>query len=237
MVGRWCRGIATPVPPLTFITPHGFPTHRLAHLLDSLVRVSRRADGPASAGTLSGQLPCKQGAEPLIDLGTPDRRAPHLSGGLYGRARRYQPAPSADSSSGELHQPGRTLPGHPFPLHNFMHSFTRLPAVFSSFPRGTFSLSVSHWYLALDGVYHPIGAAFPNNPTLRKHPVKEWAAGLRGSHPLERYLPVYFGQAHPGSASPDYNSPAEGWRFTCWALPCSLAVTKGIPVGFFSTAY
>ena len=66
-------------------------------------------------------------------------------------------------------------PGHPFPLHNFMHSFTRLPAVFSSFPRGTFLLSVSHRYLALDGVYHPIGAAFPNNPTLRGHSVKGFA--------------------------------------------------------------
>ena len=56
-----------------------------------------------------------------------------------------------------------------------MHSFTRLPAVFSSFPRGTFLLSVSHRYLALDGVYHPIGAAFPNNPTLREHSVKGFA--------------------------------------------------------------
>ena len=40
---------------------------------------------------------------------------------------------------------------------------------FSSFPHGTCSLSVSCLYLALDGVYHPFWAAFPNNPTLRKH--------------------------------------------------------------------
>ena len=186
---------ACAVPPFTFISPHGFTTHRLAHLLDSLVRVSRRADGPVFAGTLSGQLP--EGAKPLIGLGTPDRSAPHLSGGLYGRARRYQQALGANNSSDELYQPKGIGPGHPFPLHNFMHSFTRLPAVFSSFPRGTFSLSVSHWYLALDGVYHPIGAAFPNNPTLRKHPVMGGGAGLRGSHPLERYLPVYFGQTPP----------------------------------------
>ena len=64
-----------------------------------------------------------------------------------------------------------------------MHSFTRLPAVFSSFPRGTFLLSVSHRYLALDGVYHPIGAAFPNNPTLCEHSVKSfaWPTGLSPS--------------------------------------------------------
>ena len=44
------------VPPLTFIAPRGFRTHRLAHLLDSLVRVSRRVDGQASAGAMSTQF-------------------------------------------------------------------------------------------------------------------------------------------------------------------------------------
>ena len=38
-------------------------------------------------------------------------------------------------------------------------------------------------------------------------------------------------------ASPDYNSNAEGARFSSWALPGSLAVTKGILVSFFSSAY
>ena len=27
------------------------------------------------------------------------------------------------------------------------------------------------------------------------------------------------------------------WRFQIWALPCSLAVTEGILVSFFSSAY
>jgi len=38
-------------------------------------------------------------------------------------------------------------------------------------------------------------------------------------------------------ASLDYNSPADGWRFSRWARPGSLAVTKGILVSFFSSAY
>ncbi|KAK0594388.1 hypothetical protein LWI29_019845 [Acer saccharum] len=38
-------------------------------------------------------------------------------------------------------------------------------------------------------------------------------------------------------ASPDYNSNAEGARFSSWALPGSLAVTRGILVSFFSSAY
>ncbi|KAK8634807.1 hypothetical protein V6N13_022688 [Hibiscus sabdariffa] len=38
-------------------------------------------------------------------------------------------------------------------------------------------------------------------------------------------------------ASPDYNSDAEGDRFSSWAIPSSLAVTNGILVSFFSSAY
>ncbi|CAL0335421.1 unnamed protein product [Lupinus luteus] len=38
-------------------------------------------------------------------------------------------------------------------------------------------------------------------------------------------------------ASPDYNSDTEGDRFSWWAFPGSLAVTKGILVSFFSSAY
>ena len=38
---------------------------------------------------------------------------------------------------------------------------------FSSFLRSTCSLSVSRLYLALEEVYLPFRAAFPNNPTLR----------------------------------------------------------------------
>ena len=38
-------------------------------------------------------------------------------------------------------------------------------------------------------------------------------------------------------ASIDYNSPSEGRRFSRWAFPGSLAVTRGILVSFFSSAY
>ncbi|KAI3485445.1 hypothetical protein L1887_51246 [Cichorium endivia] len=38
-------------------------------------------------------------------------------------------------------------------------------------------------------------------------------------------------------ASPDYNSDSEAVRFSSWADPGSLAVTKGILVSFFSSAY
>ena len=53
-----------------------------------------------------------------------------------------------------------------FPSGNFTYCLTLFPKFFSSFPHGTCSLSVSPLYLALDGIYHPFRAAFPNNSTL-----------------------------------------------------------------------
>ena len=71
-----------------------------------------------------------------------------------------------------------------FPLNNFKHFLTLFSKFFSSFPHGTCSLSVSRQYLVLDGTYHQIRAAFPNNPTLRKHLVERSTPCRRGSHPL-----------------------------------------------------
>ena len=51
------------------------------------------------------------------------------------------------------------------PPSGFTYSLTLSSKCFSTFPHGTCSLSVSSQYLALDGVYHPLRAAFPNNPT------------------------------------------------------------------------
>ena len=55
-----------------------------------------------------------------------------------------------------------------FPFSNFTYYLTLFSRCFSSFLHSTCLLSVSCRYLALDGIYHPLWAAFPNNPTLRK---------------------------------------------------------------------
>ena len=53
-----------------------------------------------------------------------------------------------------------------FPFNNFTHCLTPFSRCFSSFLHSTCLLSVSCQYLALDGIYHPFWAAFPNNSTL-----------------------------------------------------------------------
>ncbi|KAC9391497.1 hypothetical protein E3N88_45911 [Mikania micrantha] len=70
-----------------------------------------------------------------------------------------------------------------FPPDNFKHSLTLFSKSFSSFPRGTCLLSVSRQYLALDGIYRPIGAAFPNNPTRRQRLVVRQGPGTTGLSP------------------------------------------------------
>ena len=55
MVGRWCR-LLRALPPVRLLALHGFSTHQLAYMLDSLVRVSRRADWKPCASILSAQL-------------------------------------------------------------------------------------------------------------------------------------------------------------------------------------
>ena len=70
-----------------------------------------------------------------------------------------------------------------FPPSNFKHSLTLFSKSFSPFPHGTCLLSVSHPYLALDGIYHPFRVAFPNNPTHRQRLMVQQGLGPMGLSP------------------------------------------------------
>ncbi|PHT26458.1 Protein TAR1 [Capsicum baccatum] len=78
---------------------------------------------------------------------------------------------------------GASLAPIRFPPDNFKHTLTLFLKSFSSFPRGTCSLSVSRPYLALDGIHRPIWAAFPNNPTRRQRLVVQQGPGTTGLSP------------------------------------------------------
>ncbi|KAK8634437.1 hypothetical protein V6N13_022318 [Hibiscus sabdariffa] len=84
-----------------------------------------------------------------------------------------------------------------FPPDNFKHSLTLFSKSFSSFPRGTCSLSVSRPYLALDGIYRPIRAAFPNNPTRRQRLVVRQGLGTTGLSPSPAPLSRGLGPGPP----------------------------------------
>ena len=70
-----------------------------------------------------------------------------------------------------------------FLFSNFRYSLTALSRGFASFPHGTCTLSVSHQYLAFDGIYHQIRAAIPNNSTRRFPPQALRHTGVSPSTP------------------------------------------------------
>uniref|UniRef100_A0ACD5VWN2 Uncharacterized protein n=1 Tax=Avena sativa TaxID=4498 RepID=A0ACD5VWN2_AVESA len=84
----------------------------------------------------------------------------HLRHPVFGRRRsRQQSTPRAERQTSKSRSAyGRDASPAPirFPSGNFKHSLTLFSKSFSSFPRGTCSLSVSCLYLALDGVYRSI---------------------------------------------------------------------------------
>ncbi|KAL2224196.1 UNVERIFIED_CONTAM: Protein TAR1, partial [Sesamum indicum] len=107
-----------------------------------------------------------------------------------GFGRRLNPrwsAPRADRRTGSRRSTsdrGASPAPIRFPPDNFKHSLTLFSKSFFIFPsRGTCSLSVSRPYLALDGIYRPIGAAFPNNPTRRQRLVVRQGPGTTGLSP------------------------------------------------------
>jgi hypothetical protein len=131
-----------------------FDTSVLAHMLDSLVRVSRRGkenhfvcaqSHPMPANVVNSDVALPQ------DTTKADRQQNHSAHTTSGKGSMVKP------STGFLR----------FRFSNFRYSLTLFSKFFASFPHGTCTLSVSHQYLALDGIYHPIRAAIPNNSTRR----------------------------------------------------------------------
>ena len=118
------------------------------------------------------------------------------------------------------------------PFQQFQVLFTLFSKYFSSFPHGTCSLSVSHQYLALDGIYHPLWSAVPNKSTLRKACVEVFGGGVPGyNRPWQRVIKRIWPPLQTSIAL----CRLQLRRLSVWAIPASVALTNGIPVGFFSS--
>ena len=157
---------AQAIPPVRLLAPTGFATRRLACMLYSLVRVSRRVVWKPYASILWPQFPKDNAA---IHLRQPGDMGGVSTPAFLPPAYLMLTSPTAHAAGRQAGiSPGAPTASKPFPLNNFKHFLTLFSKFFSSFPHGTCSLSVSRQYLALDGIYHLLWAAFPNNPTLRK---------------------------------------------------------------------
>ncbi len=173
---------AQAIPPVRLLALHGLSTHQLAYMMHSLVRVSRRADCSPSASILRTQFP--EDRAPFTPRSVRRHRPGINPDGCPARPTHADQRPAHSTRRKPRLSLGAPTVYNRFPLNNFKHFLTLFSKFFSSFPHGTCSLSVSRRYLALDGIYHQIWAAFPNNPTLGKHLVEQLGGSRRGCHPL-----------------------------------------------------
>ncbi|KAK8670469.1 hypothetical protein V6N13_037087 [Hibiscus sabdariffa] len=162
-------------------------------------------DGPD--GEPAGRRPEHAGAEARRDgaCWVPRSRRRRLHGRIEGPGlgRHHDPRRStarADRRTGSRRSTsdrGASTAPIRFPPENFKHSLTLFSKSFSSFPRGTCSLSVSRPYLALDGIYRPIRAVFPNNPTRRQRLLVRQGPGTTGLSPFPAPLSRGLGPGPP----------------------------------------
>ncbi|KAK8640879.1 hypothetical protein V6N13_008631 [Hibiscus sabdariffa] len=177
---------------------HALKRHPFSGLVDS-------ADGPD--GEPAGRRPEHAGAESRRDdaCWVPRSRRRRLHGRIEGPGlgRHHDPrrsTPRADRRTGSRRSTsdrGASPAPIRFPPDNFKHSLTLFSKSFSSFPHGTCSLSVSRPYLALDGIYRPVRAAFPNNPTRRQRLVVRQGPGTTGLSPSPAPLSRGLGPGPP----------------------------------------
>ncbi|CAA7020073.1 unnamed protein product, partial [Microthlaspi erraticum] len=156
------------IPPISFLAPYGFNhplTRTHVRLLGPCFKTGRM--GSPQADARSTQMP-RHAVKARHHL-NPRRSTPRIDR----RTGLLRSASDRDASPAPIR----------FPPDNFKHSLTLFSKSFSSLPRGTCSLSVSRPYLALDGIYRPIGAAFPNNPTRRQRLVVRQGPGTTGLSP------------------------------------------------------
>ena len=155
-------------PPVHFHCACGFGTRTLARLVDSLVRVSRRAACCYYASALAEARSSARAGRIAPWAITPPERLNSQGLSAAAQAGAGPLAGRVNGPVGPAEHPRSSSCRMRFPRNNFTCCLTLFSKCFSSFDHSTCALSVSGRYLALDGIYHPIRAAFPNNSTLRR---------------------------------------------------------------------
>ncbi|KAL2225492.1 UNVERIFIED_CONTAM: hypothetical protein Sindi_3097900 [Sesamum indicum] len=200
---------------------------------DSLVRVSRRVEWGAR-WPAPGARSCR---------GTPWARAVrHDRGDGVPRAYRLPglwpppqsalvraPSRSADRLSPFHIRPGRIAGPHPLPSRQFQALFDSLFKVLFIFPsRYLFAIGLSPVF-SLGRNLPPDWGCIPKQPDSPTAPRGAAGSGHDGALTLSGApFQGTWARSAAEDASPDYNSDSEAARFSSWAVPGSLAVTRGI---------
>ncbi|KAH9697426.1 hypothetical protein KPL71_023609 [Citrus sinensis] len=139
------------------------------------------------------------------------------------------PSRSADRLSPFRIRPGRIAGPHPLPSRQFQALFDSLFKVLFIFPsRYLFAIGLSPVF-SLGRNLPPDLGCIPKQPDSQTAPRGATGSGRDGALTLSGApFQGTWARSAAEDASPDYNSDAGGARFSSWALPGSLAVTKGI---------
>jgi hypothetical protein len=210
---------------------------------DSLVRVSRRdewgAHGPMPGARWCLSTPWRRALQPTIATTASPRafRGPGL-GPPPRSASVHAPSRSADRLAPFHIRPGRIAGPHPLPSRQFQALFDSLFKVLFIFPsRYLFAIGLSPVF-SLGRNLPPDWGCIPKQPDSQTAPRGATGSSHDGALTLSGApFQGTWGWSAAEDASPDYNSDAAGARFSTWAFPGSLAVTRGILVSFFSSAY
>ena len=135
-------------------------------------------------------------------------------------------------------RPGRIAGPHPLPSRQFQALFDSLFKVLFIFPsRYLFAIGLSPVF-SLGRSLPPDLGCIPKQPDSLTAPRDATGSGPDGALTLPGApFQGTWARSVAEDASPDYNSDGTAARFSSWADPGSLAVTRGILVSFFSSAY
>ena len=135
---------AQAIPPVRLLAPHGFATHQLAYMLDSLVRVSRRADWKPSASIVRMQFP-KDSKSTLHCLEPAGRHRQSINRCFYPARLAHADQHPVHSAGREAERkPGRTRNFQSLPSQQFQALFNSLFKVLFIFPsRYLFAIGLS----------------------------------------------------------------------------------------------
>lgn len=135
-------------------------------------------------------------------------------------------------------RPGRIADPHPLPSRQFQALFDSFFKVLFIFPsRYLFAIGLSPVF-SLGRNLPPDWGCIPKQPDSPTAPRGATGSEHNGALTLSGApFQGTWARSAAEDASPDYNSNGAAVRFSSWAFPGSLAVTRGILVSFFSSAY
>ncbi|KAK7405585.1 hypothetical protein VNO78_07046 [Psophocarpus tetragonolobus] len=231
-VGRRCTHGG--IPPISFLAPYGF-THPLTRthvrLLGPCFKTGRMGSPQADARSMHVPRHARGRMLPstIATMTSPRAYQQPGLGPPSQSASVRAPSRSADRLSPFHIRPGHIADPHPLPSRQFQALFDSLFKVLFIFPsRYLFAIGLSPVF-SLGRNLPPDWGCIPKQPDSPTAPRGATGSGHNGALTLSGApFQGTWARSATEDACPDYNSNARGDRFSWWALPGSLAVTKGI---------